>query len=67
MAASEIMLEAVGRGIVALATDSDRGRWSQQSVDSQPPRFRFPDVDVPTRCVWRHVEQITEAGLVAES
>jgi NAD(P)-dependent dehydrogenase (short-subunit alcohol dehydrogenase family) len=50
----------VGRGIVAIASDPDRGRWNQQSVTSgQLAReYGFTDIDGSQPDVWRYNEAI---------
>jgi NAD(P)-dependent dehydrogenase (short-subunit alcohol dehydrogenase family) len=57
----------VGRAIVALASDPDRARWNQQSVDSgQLAReYGFTDVDGSQPDAWRHIND-TERGLDAD-
>jgi NAD(P)-dependent dehydrogenase (short-subunit alcohol dehydrogenase family) len=53
----------VGRAIVAMATDPDRQRWNQQSVDSGTlaKEYGFTDVDGSRPDVWRYMVD-TEAG-----
>ena len=53
----------VGRAIVAMATDPERHRWNQQSVDSGTlgREYGFTDVDGSRPDVWRYMED-TEAG-----
>ena len=57
----------VGRAVVALASDPDRARWNQRSVDSgQLAReYGFTDVDGSQPDVWRHIND-TERGLDAD-
>lgn len=57
----------VGRAIVALASDPDRTRWNQQSVNSgQLAReYGFTDLDGSQPDVWRYIEEIREPGLSA--
>lgn len=52
---------------VALASDPDRGRWNQQSVDSGylANQYGFTDVDGSQPDVWRY-NAATEAGLRAD-
>lgn len=57
----------VGRAIVALATDLDRHRWNQKSVDSGQLAlvYGFTDLDGSRPDVWRYIED-TEQGLDAD-
>jgi NAD(P)-dependent dehydrogenase (short-subunit alcohol dehydrogenase family) len=57
----------VGRAVVALASDPDRSRWNQKSVDSgQLAReYGFTDVDGSQPDAWRHIND-TERGLDAD-
>ena len=57
----------VGRAVAALASDADRSRWNQQSVDSgQLAReYGFTDVDGSRPDVWRYIEEVTTPGLDA--
>ena len=57
----------VGRAIVALATDPDRHRWNQQSVDAGTlaREYGFTDVDGSQPDCWRYMEA-TEAGADAD-
>jgi NAD(P)-dependent dehydrogenase (short-subunit alcohol dehydrogenase family) len=57
----------VGRAVVALATDPQRGRWNQSSVSSgQLAReYGFTDSDGSRPDAWRYIEQVTEHGLTA--
>jgi len=57
----------VGRAVVALASDPDRARWNQQSVDSGrlAREYGFTDVDGSQPDVWRFIEHVREAGLDA--
>ncbi|MET0627371.1 MAG: SDR family oxidoreductase [Acidimicrobiia bacterium] len=54
----------VGRAVVALASDPDRARWNQQSVDSGrlAQEYGFTDIDGSQPDVWRHMLD-TERGL----
>jgi NAD(P)-dependent dehydrogenase (short-subunit alcohol dehydrogenase family) len=47
----------VGRAVVALASDPDRARWNQKSVDSGQlaSEYGFTDVDGSQPDVWRHL------------
>jgi NAD(P)-dependent dehydrogenase (short-subunit alcohol dehydrogenase family) len=58
----------VGRAVVALASDPDRARWNQRSVDSgQLAReYGFTDVDGSRPDSWRFITEIREAGLEAD-
>jgi NAD(P)-dependent dehydrogenase (short-subunit alcohol dehydrogenase family) len=53
----------VGRAIVALASDPDRHRWHQQSLDAGAlaREYGFTDVDGSRPDCWRFME-VTEAG-----
>jgi NAD(P)-dependent dehydrogenase (short-subunit alcohol dehydrogenase family) len=55
----------VGRAVVALATDPDRERWNQRSVNSGELalEYGFSDLDGSQPDVWRHMED-TEDGAV---
>ncbi|MCU1379455.1 MAG: short-chain dehydrogenase/reductase [Acidimicrobiales bacterium] len=57
----------VGRAVVALATDPDRARWNQASVNSGQlaSEYGFTDVDGSQPDVWRYIEEIGEPGLDA--
>jgi NAD(P)-dependent dehydrogenase (short-subunit alcohol dehydrogenase family) len=52
----------VGRAIVSLALDPNRGRWNQQSVSSGELArvYGFTDVDGTSPDVWRHMEEKAE-------
>jgi len=54
----------VGRAVVALATDPDRARWNQRSVDSGTlaREYGFTDVDGSRPDVWRYMAEVTEGG-----
>ena len=56
----------VGRAVAALATDPDRHRWNQQSLDSGrlAQEYGFTDVDGSRPDVWRHMED-AEQGVEA--
>jgi hypothetical protein len=58
----------VGRAVVALATDPDRQRWNQQSVDSGTlaKEYGFTDIDGTRPDVWRFIVDVREAGLDAD-
>jgi NAD(P)-dependent dehydrogenase (short-subunit alcohol dehydrogenase family) len=57
----------VGRAVVALASDPDRARWNQQSVDSGrlAREYRFTDIDGSQPDIWRFIEEVGEPGLDA--
>ena len=58
----------VGRAVVALASDPDRARWNQQSLDAgQLAReYGFTDVDGSQPDSWRFIEEVREPGLEAD-
>jgi NAD(P)-dependent dehydrogenase (short-subunit alcohol dehydrogenase family) len=58
----------VGRAVVAVASDPDRSRWNQKSVDSGrlASEYGFTDVDGSQPDVWRFIEEIRERGLEAD-
>jgi NAD(P)-dependent dehydrogenase (short-subunit alcohol dehydrogenase family) len=58
----------VGRAVVALATDPDKARWNQRSVDSGTlaKEYGFTDVDGSRPDVWRFITEVREAGLEAD-
>ena len=58
----------VGRAIVAVASDPDRHRWNQRSVDSGrlALEYGFPDLDGSRPDVWRYIEEVTEGGRDAD-
>ena len=57
----------VGRAVVALASDPDRARWNQQSVDSGrlAREYGFTDTDGSQPDMWRFIEEVRERGLDA--
>jgi NAD(P)-dependent dehydrogenase (short-subunit alcohol dehydrogenase family) len=57
----------VGRAVVALASDRDRARWNQQSVNSGQLalEYGFTDVDGSQPDMWRFIEEVREPGLDA--
>jgi NAD(P)-dependent dehydrogenase (short-subunit alcohol dehydrogenase family) len=57
----------VGRAVVALASDRDRARWNQQSVNSGQLalEYGFTDVDGSQPEMWRFIEEVREPGLDA--
>jgi NAD(P)-dependent dehydrogenase (short-subunit alcohol dehydrogenase family) len=58
----------VGRAVVALASDPDRARWNQRSIDSGSlaREYGFTDVDGSQPDVWRFITEVREAGLDAD-
>jgi NAD(P)-dependent dehydrogenase (short-subunit alcohol dehydrogenase family) len=54
----------VGRAVVALATDADRARWNQQSVNSGQlaHEYGFTDIDGSRPDIWRYIEE-SEGGV----
>jgi hypothetical protein len=58
----------VGRAVVALASDPDRSRWNQRSVDSGQlaTEYGFTDLDGSQPDVWRFIEEIRERDLDAD-
>jgi NAD(P)-dependent dehydrogenase (short-subunit alcohol dehydrogenase family) len=54
----------VGRAVVALATDPDRARWNQRSLDSGrlAREYGFTDVDGSRPDVWSHIEAQRSGG-----
>jgi NAD(P)-dependent dehydrogenase (short-subunit alcohol dehydrogenase family) len=57
----------VGRAVVALASDPNRARWNQQSVDSGrlAREYGFTDTDGSQPDMWRFIEEVREPGLDA--
>src|SRR5205085_9907326 len=57
----------VGRAVVASASDPDRARWNQQSVDSGrlAREYGFTDIDGSQPDIWRFIEEVREPGLDA--
>lgn len=57
----------VGRAVVALASDPDRSRWNQKSVNSGQlaAKYGFTDLDGSRPDIWRFIEEIREPGLDA--
>jgi NAD(P)-dependent dehydrogenase (short-subunit alcohol dehydrogenase family) len=58
----------VGRAVVALASDPDRARWNQQSVNSGQlaHEYGFTDTDGSQPDSWRFIEEVREPGLEAD-
>jgi NAD(P)-dependent dehydrogenase (short-subunit alcohol dehydrogenase family) len=58
----------VGRAVVALASDPERARWNQQSVDAGrlAQEYGFTDLDGSQPDVWRYIETVSERGLTAD-
>jgi NAD(P)-dependent dehydrogenase (short-subunit alcohol dehydrogenase family) len=57
----------VGRAVVAMATDPNRSRWNQQSVNSGQlaAEYGFTDIDGSRPDVWRFLEEVRERDLEA--
>jgi NAD(P)-dependent dehydrogenase (short-subunit alcohol dehydrogenase family) len=57
----------VGRAVVALASDPDRTRWNQKSVNSGQLalEYGFTDLDGSQPDIWRFIGEIREPGLDA--
>ena len=57
----------VERAVVALASDPDRARWNQKSVNSGQlaAEYGFTDLDGSQPDIWRFIEEIREPGLDA--
>jgi hypothetical protein len=57
----------VGRAVVALASDPDRTRWNQKSVNSGQlaSEYGFTDIDGSRPDIWRFIEEIRERDLDA--
>src|SRR5256886_753117 len=57
----------VGRAVVALASDPDRARWNQQSVDSGrlAREYGFTDVDSSQPDILRFIEEVRQPRLHA--
>ena len=55
----------VGRAVVALASDPDRTRWNQRSVNSGQLalEYGFTDIDGSQPDMWRFIEEVREPGL----
>ena len=55
----------VGRAVVALATDLNRGRWNQRSVSSGglAAEYGFTDIDGSRPDIWRYITEVREGGL----
>ncbi|MDQ4092683.1 MAG: SDR family oxidoreductase [Actinomycetota bacterium] len=55
----------VGRAVVALASDPNRSRWNQKSVNSGQlaAEYGFTDLDGSQPDIWRFIEEILEPGL----
>jgi hypothetical protein len=58
----------VGRAVVALASDPDRTRWNQKSVNTGQLalEYGFTDLDGSQPDIWRFIEEIREHGLDAD-
>jgi len=55
----------VGRAVAAMASDPDRARWNQSSVDAGALSrvYGFTDVDGSRPDVWRYMTEVMEGGL----
>lgn len=49
----------MGRAVVALATDPNRARWNQQSVNSGQlaHEYGFTDIDGTQPDIWRYIAE----------
>jgi len=58
----------VGRAVAALATDPDRARWNQRSLNSGELAqvYGFTDVDGSRPDIWRWIVDVQERGLEAD-
>ncbi|MEV0408209.1 SDR family oxidoreductase [Actinoallomurus sp. NPDC050550] len=58
----------VGRGVAALATDPDVGRWSGQTLSSGglAKVYGFTDADGTRPDAWRYITEVREAGRPAD-
>jgi NAD(P)-dependent dehydrogenase (short-subunit alcohol dehydrogenase family) len=58
----------VGRAVVAVASDPDRARWNQKSVNSGQlaAGYGFIDLDGSQPDIWRYNTEIVERGLHAD-
>jgi NAD(P)-dependent dehydrogenase (short-subunit alcohol dehydrogenase family) len=58
----------VGRAVVALASDPDRARWNQRSVDAGQlaQEYGFTDLDGSQPDSWRFIVEVRDPGLDAE-
>lgn len=54
----------VGRAVVALATDPDRGQWNQKSLSSGElaRHYGFTDIDGSRPDIWRYITEVREGG-----
>ena len=52
----------VGRAVAAMASDPDKSKWNQQSVNSGQlaSAYGFTDVDGSRPDVWRYIEEVRE-------
>ena len=52
----------VGRAVAAMASDPDKSKWNQQSVNSGQlaTAYGFTDVDGSRPDVWRYIEEVRE-------
>jgi NAD(P)-dependent dehydrogenase (short-subunit alcohol dehydrogenase family) len=54
----------VGRAVVALATDPDRGQWNKRSLSSGElaRHYGFTDIDGSQPDIWRYITEVREGG-----
>jgi NAD(P)-dependent dehydrogenase (short-subunit alcohol dehydrogenase family) len=59
----------VGRAVVALAADSEVGRWNGQSLSSGQlaQEYGFTDVDGSRPDAWRYIVEVQDAGKPADA
>jgi NAD(P)-dependent dehydrogenase (short-subunit alcohol dehydrogenase family) len=59
----------VGRAVVALAADPDRGRWNGQSLSSGGLArvYGFTDLDGSQPDAWRYIVEVQDAGQPADT
>ncbi|MDQ1422703.1 MAG: hypothetical protein QOD72_201 [Acidimicrobiaceae bacterium] len=57
----------VGRAVVAVASDPNRARWNQRSLNSGQlsAEYGFTDIDGSQPAIWRYIDEIRERGLEA--
>jgi hypothetical protein len=58
----------VGRAVVALASDPDRGRWNQKSLSAGElaRHYGFTDVDGSKPDIWRFIAEVREGSTQAD-
>ena len=59
----------VGRAVAALAADPDRARWNGQSLSSGglAQVYGFTDLDGSRPDAWRYIEEVQDAGKLADA